>query len=420
MAVFVMAESKRKVFREYRLEACGQLLRVDHASVRGGDRIFDGAFFVANAKLEGGDSRERYGGSEVFGVGGPDECERQLNFTQPEGVLRGYREPFLGNDSLVSDKYPIGAPEIADLQGAATNPEFNVGAGYGMMMEDQIRVGGAADPETRKNTDFSLLRAFVCILNPNLDVGRFVSLRFSLHPVHHLFLAVISAMIVFQPQMLRAEENILSADEARWSVTLELSTALSPFSKVEFFVRKRGDSGLVALVRDYAVDIRAEQNSRLVTEEELREFAAIVNECVRIDDVRFSQEEHGSTLHGTQRRLYVTRENAQGFVVGESLETCSVLVRDFVLERVELEPYRHPFWEQGEFGTLRLGANSAARVRIDGVPLEGITPISGIRLPPGTYRVEWTQLESGEVRTETVDVVAGQLTAIGVRFEAGN
>lgn len=105
---------------------------------------------------------------------------------------------------------------------------------------------------------------------------------------------------------------------------------------------------------------------------------------------------------------------------GEQLDdlvlACLDVVRGVVLERVDLSEYTMPFWDDGEYGTLRTTASLAASVWVDGVPMWLTTPIDSLRLPPGVHRVRWVPLVDVEPEERDVTIHAGMTTSVDVRF----
>lgn len=218
--------------------------------------------------------------------------------------------------------------------------------------------------------------------------------------------------------MLRAQNVFPLEDVPRWRVSLVQTASLSPFSAVEYFVRHRGETTVIGIERGHLGSPTPQRVTRLVTRNEVAVFLEELETCLdQVSQVPVQGiPQFDPPLHGTSDFLFISTESNSAHLFDVQASDCDAVVREFVEDRVSLSAYRHPFWGEGEFGTLRLDADVPATVSIEGVRVNELTPVVGLRVPPGTLRVEWTQVETGDTQAADVEVIAGQLTSIRVRF----
>lgn len=218
--------------------------------------------------------------------------------------------------------------------------------------------------------------------------------------------------------MLRAQDVFPLDGSPRWRVSFVQAASLSPFSAVEFFVRHRGESTVIGIERGHIGAPSPQRATRLATLDETSAFLEELESCLNQVPGAVLREAppFDPPVHGERDFLLVSSVSSPVHVYDVERSDCGDVVRRFVMERVTLDAYRHPFWGDGEFGTLRLDADVPASVSVEGVRVDELTPIVGLRVQPGTHRVEWTQIETGVTQTAEVEVLAGQVTSIRVRF----
>lgn len=79
--------------------------------------------------------------------------------------------------------------------------------------------------------------------------------------------------------------------------------------------------------------------------------------------------------------------------------------------------YDHPFWVEGEFGTLRTNSDLPATLWVDGRNTGRVTPVSGLRLEAGPHTLSWRAVAVDWQRTESVVVEARRTVTLNVFLE---
>lgn len=91
-------------------------------------------------------------------------------------------------------------------------------------------------------------------------------------------------------------------------------------------------------------------------------------------------------------------------------------VRAAVGHAAGVVPFQDAMLLPEEAGRLNIVADPPARARIDGVVIEGTTPLGGLRLPAGSHRVELTPVGGGPARTYDVKIEVGKTTNLTVNL----
>ena len=203
-------------------------------------------------------------------------------------------------------------------------------------------------------------------------------------------------------------------------VRSEHAALLGPFRASEWSIRRRGSGSFVSRARRFAAPFSPDSTLALVSPEQLEETVEAVITCLATlpPPVVHALEEPLPALEpGAGRVVLSTEARHLIWAVRPDADPCGRLVRDRVDARVGTSNgaygWSHPFWLAGEFGMVQLDATPPAEVSIDGRPLGVTTPVVGLRLEPGRYRVRWA-LPDGTSREETIEVYIGQTTAIRV------
>lgn len=198
-----------------------------------------------------------------------------------------------------------------------------------------------------------------------------------------------------------------AAAQDRLSMSLELP--LSPFSQVTYEWKHVGTSPAVAITRMHAGGYGADSEVELVDAADFDAFFAGLEHACAADRAMVA------AVPGTARIVWTRNGDSHEREVAVD-SACAEFVRASVLAQVHPDRYVMPFWDEGEFGTLRTTSNLAARVWVDGRPTGLVTPVNALRLAPGAREVRWVAVVTGEERVRTVTIEVDMTTSTSVEF----
>jgi hypothetical protein len=195
----------------------------------------------------------------------------------------------------------------------------------------------------------------------------------------------------------------------------------SPFERVTWELKPRGRSGVLALTRRSSLGIYDETLVDLIDPAEL---AALLDEALRVcpagsEDIELPP---ASGDVGWTAVVVVHSDASEHVVVSAdpadaAVAACVDFMRATILPQVEVPRLRNPFWQPGEFGTLRLGANEVARIFVDGVDIEATTPLEDFPLEPGEHAIRWESLDGLRAKETVVRITAGTISRVDVELD---
>lgn len=204
-------------------------------------------------------------------------------------------------------------------------------------------------------------------------------------------------------------------DELRVSVHIPLS----PFDHVTYELKQVGGTPAIALTRFHADDYGSDSEVELVSREAFTDALTATAVCLG-DDTSAVQPEaltvgwlEAEAVYGTETRTTILRTD----VTPERHDACLGAVRTIASATLRVDAYQMPYWDEGEFGTLRATANLPARLHLDGRSTGLVTPVNALRLDPGVREVRWVAIVTGQEVTQSVTVIAGMTTQVSATFE---
>lgn len=207
----------------------------------------------------------------------------------------------------------------------------------------------------------------------------------------------------------KAEEN---------QISLLFEGGVAPFSKIEWVWSERDGFGSLGVTRTHAGQLGTIAAVALRGQGALPAAARALRGCLSLPH---------RAAEGAEARLLLTTELSDE---GEELQTAIAAegpaadcLRQMVLRESELgfleRAYEHPFWVDGEFGTVRTNSDLPAELWVDGRNTGRVTPVSGLRLEAGRRTLTWRAVAVNWSRTESVLVEAGRNVTLNVRLEPG-
>lgn len=92
-------------------------------------------------------------------------------------------------------------------------------------------------------------------------------------------------------------------------------------------------------------------------------------------------------------------------------------IREAVSARTEALPFIDALLLPAESGQLRVRSQPSARVAVDGLPVEGTTPLSGLPLLVGAHAIRLTPAAGGAAQTYDVRIERGKTTSLVVELK---
>lgn len=213
---------------------------------------------------------------------------------------------------------------------------------------------------------------------------------------------------------VRASDCFASENE----VYVALNGDVAPFAKIEWVWSERNGLGSLGVTRSHA---GALGTSAVVA---LRGQGALV---AAADEVRGCLSLPHSPATGEGASIRVTTElDEEGEEIqtaiaaeGEAADCLRGMLRREAGDGFLSRPYEHPFWVDGEFGSLRTNSDLPARLWVDGRDTGRVTPVSGLRLEAGPHTLRWEAIAVDWSRTEEILVESGRTVTLNVLLEAG-
>lgn len=207
--------------------------------------------------------------------------------------------------------------------------------------------------------------------------------------------------------------------QERMELRVSAHIPLSPFAHVTYELKHVGNNTAVALTRFHADDYGSDSEVELVGSEA---YALALEETEPCLSEPNGTEEPASSdvpwldVRGTRGTTEV-RTILRADTDPEAHDQCLAALRSVARGTLRVDEYQMPYWDDGEFGTLRATANLPARVYVDGRPTGLITPVNGLRLEPGVHEVRWVAIVTGREVVQSVTIVTDMTTQVSGTFE---
>lgn len=206
------------------------------------------------------------------------------------------------------------------------------------------------------------------------------------------------------------------AEENQVSVLLEGGVA--PFAKIEWVWSERDGFGSLGVTWTHAAQLGTAAAVALRGQGALSATAAELRGCLSLS--------HRAAVEDEARLLLTTElsDEAEEIQTAISADGAAAdCVRAMLMREAEQgfldRAYDHPFWNSGEFGTLRTSSDLPSELWVDGRDTGRVTPVSGLKLEAGPRTLTWRAIAVNWSRTETVLIEAGRNVTLNVRLEAG-
>lgn len=207
-------------------------------------------------------------------------------------------------------------------------------------------------------------------------------------------------------------------DVAESAVQVTVHEPLSPYARVVWELKRVGGTPAVAVTREHAGGYGTESEVEIVSEAVFAVLLATAAPCFEVVDD--PDAERALDHWWASGRAVAGEREVQWLASGDGIDgpaaRCVDALRSPILEIVEVEPYAMPFWDEGEYGTLRATSSMPAHLWVDGRPMGLVTPVNALRLAPGVHEVRWVSVAGGREQVRQVTVVEGATTAVDVRF----
>ena len=219
--------------------------------------------------------------------------------------------------------------------------------------------------------------------------------------------------------LVLAVPQLGAAQELPAELRVSVHIPLSPFDHVTYEFKQLGSTPAIALTRFHADDYGSDSEVGLVSADAYAAAMESAGVC----------RSAGATTERPES-MAVGWLETEAIVDGQALtnllradtdpaahDACLDAVRAIVSATLRVDAYQMPFWDDGEFGTLRATANLPARLYLDGRATGLVTPVNALRLDPGVREVRWVAVVTGQEVRQSVTVVAGMTTQVTATFE---
>lgn len=208
------------------------------------------------------------------------------------------------------------------------------------------------------------------------------------------------------------------ADDAD-HVRLTLSGPATPYAAVTWEVARERGAVVVGLEKRFAPGFGHRAEVGLLTDADLNALldalAALGAFTLPARTVETPRTVYTLSIQQGRRRHRVTVHDPE-WSPDPRARAVFARIRAAVAAHTDPIPFRDALVLPGEYGTLHLRATPPATVALDGVPLEGRTPITDLRLTTGRHRLTLTPLSGGEARDYDVTIEPGKTTSLVVEL----
>ncbi len=226
-------------------------------------------------------------------------------------------------------------------------------------------------------------------------------------------------LLVFIVGVLLTASTDARASDSEFELRVTAHIPFSPFGYVTYELKHVGETPAVALTRFHAENYGSNSEVELVSDELFDDAWSTIGGCLAGPFV----DEQPAEVTVPWIEIYAVQDGReiQGIIRGDESglehDGCLEAVRAAILPHLRVEPYQMPYWDEGEFGTLRATASLPARLYIDGQPTGLMTPVNALRLEPGVREVRWVAVVTAQEVVQSVTVVEGMTTQVSAEFE---
>lgn len=213
--------------------------------------------------------------------------------------------------------------------------------------------------------------------------------------------AVLSSSVCF------ASEN---------EVSIRFEGAVAPYAKIEWVWSERDGFGSLGVTRAHAGQLGSNAVVALRGQGALAAAAAELRGCLSLPHLPATAGEPMLTFT-TELIDEVEEEQIALAASGAAADCMRAVVLCEADDGFLVRPYEHPFWVQGEFGTLRTNSDLPAELWVDGRKTGWVTPVSGIRLEAGPHTLSWRAIAVDWHRTEGIVVEPSRTVTLNVYLE---
>jgi hypothetical protein len=199
-------------------------------------------------------------------------------------------------------------------------------------------------------------------------------------------------------------------------VSLRFEGGVAPYEKIEWVWSERDGFGSLGVTRTHAGQLGSNAVVALRGQGALSAAALELRGCLSLPHLPATAG--GPILTLTTELVEEAEEEQTALAASGAAADClrAIVLRE-AGEGFLARPYEHPFWVEGEFGTLRTNADLPAELWVDGRRTGRITPVSGLRLEAGPHTLSWGAIAVDWRRTEGIVVEAGRTVTLNVYLE---
>lgn len=199
-------------------------------------------------------------------------------------------------------------------------------------------------------------------------------------------------------------------------VSLRLEGGVAPYEKIEWVWSERDGFGSIGVTRTHAGQLGSVAVVALRGQGALAEAAAELRGCLSLPQSPAVAQQPRLTLTTELAEEAEEQQTALG-ASGRAADCMRAIVLREAGDGFLMRPYDHPFWVEGEFGTLRTNSDLPATLWVDGRNTGRVTPVSGLRLEAGPHTLLWRALAVDWQRTESIVVEAKRTVTLNVYLE---
>ena len=208
--------------------------------------------------------------------------------------------------------------------------------------------------------------------------------------------------------------SVCSASENE--VSLRFEGGVAPYEKIEWVWSERDGFGSLGVTRSHAGQLGSHAVVALRGQGALAATASELRGCLSLPRLPAAAGQPQLRLT-TELSDEADEEQTALGASGAAADCLRAIVLREAGEGFLARPYEHPFWVEGEFGTLRTNTDLPAELWVDGRRTGRITPVSGLRLEAGPHTLSWRAIAVDWRRTEAIVVEAGRTVTLNVYLE---